>query len=41
MDVCKVEVPELLPSNGHHAAACHLTLAEKERIFKEEVLQQA
>jgi peptide/nickel transport system ATP-binding protein len=40
MDVCKRESPELLPSNGHHAAACHLTLAEKERIFKEEVLQR-
>ena len=41
MDVCKVEVPQLLPANGHHASACHLTLEEKERIFKEEVLQQA
>ena len=39
MDVCKVEVPQLLPANGHHASACHLTLEEKERIFKEEVLQ--
>jgi peptide/nickel transport system ATP-binding protein len=37
MDVCKREVPELLPANGHHASACHLPLAEKERIFKEEV----
>jgi peptide/nickel transport system ATP-binding protein len=37
MDVCKAEVPQLLPSNGHHAAACHLTLGEKERIFQEEV----
>ncbi len=41
MDICKREEPELLPSNGHHAAACHLTLAEKERIFKEEVLQRS
>jgi peptide/nickel transport system ATP-binding protein len=40
MDVCRHEEPDLLPSNGHHAAACHLTLAEKERIFKEEVLQR-
>jgi peptide/nickel transport system ATP-binding protein len=40
MDVCKREVPELLPTNGHHAAACHLPLAEKERIFKEEVAQR-
>jgi peptide/nickel transport system ATP-binding protein len=38
MDVCPKVVPELLPSNGHHAAACHLTLAEKQRILKEEVL---
>ena len=37
MDVCKRERPELIPSNGHHASACHLTLAEKERIFGEEV----
>ena len=39
MDVCKRERPELIPSNGHHASACHLTLAEKERIFHQEVLQ--
>jgi peptide/nickel transport system ATP-binding protein len=38
MDICRTERPELLPSNGHHAAACHLPLAEKERILKEEVL---
>jgi peptide/nickel transport system ATP-binding protein len=38
MDICKTERPELLPSNGHHASACHLPLAEKERIVKEEVL---
>jgi len=37
MDICKREAPELLPSNGHHASACHLSQAEKERIFKEEV----
>ncbi|HWC32232.1 MAG TPA: ABC transporter ATP-binding protein [Actinomycetota bacterium] len=37
MDVCRVEVPELLPSDGHHTAACHLPLSEKERIFDEEV----
>jgi peptide/nickel transport system ATP-binding protein len=35
---CDKEVPELIPSDGHHASACHLSLAEKERIFKEEVL---
>jgi len=39
MDVCKRERPELIPSNGHHASACHLTLAEKERIFREEVMK--
>ena len=38
MDVCKVDVPPLLPSDGHHASACHLSLAEKERIFKDEVV---
>jgi peptide/nickel transport system ATP-binding protein len=38
MDVCRTEVPELLPANGHHASACHLPLSEKERIVKEEVL---
>jgi peptide/nickel transport system ATP-binding protein len=37
MDVCRTEVPPLLPSDGHHASACHLPLAEKERIFTEEV----
>jgi peptide/nickel transport system ATP-binding protein len=34
---CDKERPELLPANGHHASACHLSLADKERIFKEEV----
>ena len=37
MDVCKVEVPDLLSADGKHASACHLPLAEKERIFDEEV----
>src|SRR5437762_82172 len=37
MDICRTEVPVLLPSNGHHAAACHLPLTEKERILREEV----
>jgi peptide/nickel transport system ATP-binding protein len=36
-DRCKVDVPELIPSDGHHADACHLPLADKDRIFKEEV----
>ena len=38
MDVCKKEVPPLLPADGHHASACHLTLSEKERIFRDEVM---
>jgi peptide/nickel transport system ATP-binding protein len=38
MDVCKVEVPSLLPVDGHHASACHLSLSDKERIRAEEVL---
>jgi peptide/nickel transport system ATP-binding protein len=36
-DRCRQEEPELVPANGHHASACHLALADKERIFKEEV----
>jgi peptide/nickel transport system ATP-binding protein len=38
MEICRTQVPQLLPSNGHHASACHLPLAEKERILSEEVL---
>jgi peptide/nickel transport system ATP-binding protein len=37
MDVCRVEVPPLLSADGKHASACHLPLADKERIFLEEV----
>ena len=37
-DPCDKDVPELLPVDGHHAAACHLSLADKERIRSEEVL---
>jgi peptide/nickel transport system ATP-binding protein len=37
MEVCKTEVPPLLSEDGTHSSACHLTLAEKERIFEEEV----
>jgi peptide/nickel transport system ATP-binding protein len=37
MDICTKEIPPLLPSDGHHASACHLTLAEKERIFHEQL----
>jgi peptide/nickel transport system ATP-binding protein len=35
---CDQEVPPLLPADGHHASACHLSLTDKERIFKEEVM---
>jgi oligopeptide/dipeptide ABC transporter ATP-binding protein len=41
MEVCPKVVPPLLPSDGHHASACHLSLAEKERIFRERVLERA
>jgi peptide/nickel transport system ATP-binding protein len=37
-DRCTQEVPALLPIDGFHATACHLSLADKERIFDEEVL---
>jgi peptide/nickel transport system ATP-binding protein len=37
-DRCRTEVPALLPADGHHASACHLSLADKERIFHEEVM---
>jgi peptide/nickel transport system ATP-binding protein len=38
---CDQEVPPLLPSDGHHASACHLSLADKERIFKEQVMARS
>jgi peptide/nickel transport system ATP-binding protein len=41
MDICSKEIPPLLPADGHHASACHLTLAEKERIFHEQVAVRA
>ena len=37
-DKCRTDIPPLLPADGHHASACHLPLAEKERIFKEQVM---
>jgi peptide/nickel transport system ATP-binding protein len=37
-DRCRKEVPQLLPVDGHHASACHLSLADKERIFHDEVM---
>ena len=38
MDVCRQDPPPpLLPADGLHASACHLSLTEKERIFADEV----
>ena len=37
-DRCLEESPALLPSDTYHASACHLSLADKERIAAEEVL---
>jgi peptide/nickel transport system ATP-binding protein len=38
---CTVDVPELLPIDGHHAASCHLPLAERQRIVKEQVMARS
>jgi len=38
---CDQDVPSLLTSDGHHASACHLSLADKERIFKENVMARS
>jgi peptide/nickel transport system ATP-binding protein len=40
-DRCRVDRPELLPIDGHHGAACHLSLEERQRILHEEVLERA
>jgi peptide/nickel transport system ATP-binding protein len=40
-DRCRTEVPDLLPADGHHASRCHLPLADKERIFQEEVMARS
>jgi peptide/nickel transport system ATP-binding protein len=37
-DKCDKEEPLLLPSDGHHASACHLSLADKEKIFREKIM---
>ena len=37
MDVCRTDVPPMIPANGHHASACFLPMADKERIFEAEV----
>src|SRR5512132_2261390 len=39
-DRCHVEVPQLLPVDGFPAAACHLSLEDRKRIVKEEVLER-
>ncbi|MFM8943807.1 MAG: ABC transporter ATP-binding protein [Actinomycetota bacterium] len=36
-DRCSKETPALIPADGHHASACHLPQADKERIFSTEV----
>ena len=41
MDSARRGARRCCPSDGHHASACHLPLAEKERIFQEEVLARA
>jgi peptide/nickel transport system ATP-binding protein len=38
---CDKEVPPLLPADGHHASACHLSLADKERIFQAQVMARS
>jgi peptide/nickel transport system ATP-binding protein len=40
MDVCRTEVPVLAPPHSSHLSACHLPLAEKERIFAQLGLTQ-
>jgi peptide/nickel transport system ATP-binding protein len=37
-DRCISDVPELIPTDGFHADACHLSLQDKERVVREEVL---
>ena len=36
MDVCRLEVPPLEEASAAHLAACHLTLEERRRIFREQ-----
>ena len=38
---CDKEVPPLLPVDGHHASACHLSLEDKRRIFRDNVMVKA
>jgi peptide/nickel transport system ATP-binding protein len=39
-DRCQVETPQLLPVDGHHAAACHLSIDDRHRIVEQEVLER-
>src|SRR5204862_8030305 len=39
-DRCRVETPQLLPVDGFHAAACHLSLEDRKRIVEQEVLER-
>jgi peptide/nickel transport system ATP-binding protein len=39
-DRCHTEIPRLLPLDGRHAAACHLSVEQRELIVREEVLGQ-
>jgi len=39
-DRCRVETPQLIPVDGHHAAACHLSVEDRERIVSEEILER-
>ena len=40
-DRCRVETPELLFVGDHHAAACHLSVDDRERIVSDEILETA
>jgi len=40
-DRCKAEMPLLLPVDGHHAAACHLSIDDRQRIAQEQILERA
>jgi peptide/nickel transport system ATP-binding protein len=40
-DRCRVETPQLIPVDGHHAAACHLSVEDRQRIVAEEILERA
>jgi peptide/nickel transport system ATP-binding protein len=40
-DRCRAETPQLLPVDGHHAAACHLSIDDRHRIVEQEVLERA